>query len=78
MCNCSTCKNEPNDTITVSFSYTDEYNHHTELSKTVPSDYLDMSEMDILLELFTDFLSAAGFTYVRNGEIKFIKPNKDK
>ena len=58
--------------------YTDEFNNITEMSKCVASDYLGMSKMDILLELFTDFLSAAGFTYIRDGKIEFVRPSKDK
>jgi hypothetical protein len=64
-------ESEFRDNITFDCTYIDEYGDVTSLSKTVSSDYLDLSELEILCELFKDFLVSAGFSYVK--EINFVK-----
>lgn len=57
--------------IKTTFKYTDEFGDSTEVMREVASDYLDMSEGDILCELFRDFMVACGFNYLSGKKIVF-------
>ena len=52
------------ETVAVDFTYVDELGMPTHMCKTVEADYLDGSQLDVVCDLFKDFLLACGFNYL--------------
>jgi hypothetical protein len=67
-----------NDTghVRVSFSLNDQYGNETKLEKYVEENYCGMTEFNAMLELFREFLYAAGYSFVHDGTIVW-KEDKD-
>ena len=63
-CDCGFCNRNNEDTVAVKFTYRDNYGEIVTLEKEVPEDYLGLTQMGVLCELFRDFLYACGFTFV--------------
>jgi hypothetical protein len=42
------------------------------LDKDVDEDYLEMNELEIMLDLYRDFLFAVGYTFVADGHLEFV------
>jgi hypothetical protein len=63
-------------TVSVDFTYIDELGMPTHMCKTVESDYLGGSELDVLDDLFKDFLLACGFSYLANKRIEWVKDER--
>jgi len=64
---------DPNNYITIDFTYEDEYEGVTRLQKTVEPDYIGESELGVLIQLYKDFLLACGFTYLADRRIEFVE-----
>lgn len=64
------------ETVTVDFTYVDEFGMPTHMCKTVDSDYLGGSQLDVIDDLFKDFLLACGFTYLHNKKIEWVKDER--
>lgn len=65
-----------NGTVSVDFTYIDEYGYPTHMCKTVESTYLGGCQLNVLDDLFKDFLLAVGFSYLSNRKIKWIEDNR--
>lgn len=65
-----------NNTVSVDFKYIDECGHHTSMQKTVLLDYLGGDELDVLGDLFKDFLLAAGWGNLVGKRIKWVEDNR--
>ncbi|MDR2277360.1 MAG: hypothetical protein LBE23_05835 [Vagococcus sp.] len=61
-----------NEVVSVDFAYMDEFGSTTQMSKTVESDYLGGSQLDVVCDLFKDFVLACGFTYLANKRIEWV------
>lgn len=55
------------------FTFRDDSGYETRLCKIVPTDYLDMSQLDIMLEIYCDFLRSCGFVIGDNAELQLVK-----
>jgi len=64
---------DPNNYITIDFTYEDEYEGVTRLQKTVEPDYIGESELGVLIQLYKDFLLVCGFTYLADRRIEFVE-----
>lgn len=62
-----------NDFISVEFSYTDMFGNKANLKREVANDYCGLAEMEILIDLFRDFLCSAGFVIDPHDELKLVK-----
>lgn len=67
---------EPNGYISVDFTYTDEFENTTYVSKKVDSDYMGESELDIIGDLFHDFIMACGFTFLADKRVEWVEDNR--
>lgn len=65
-----------NETVSVDFTYVDEFGMPTHMCKTVESDYLGGSQLEVLGDLFKDFLLAVGFSYLGNKRIKWVEDER--
>jgi hypothetical protein len=67
---------EENETISVDFTYIDETGMPTHMYKTVDANYLGGGQLDVLEDLFKDFILACGFTYMADKRIKWVDDNR--
>ena len=64
---------EENEVVSVDFTYVDELGMPTHMCKTVESDYLgSKNQLDVVGDLFKDFLLACGFNYLHDKRIKWV------
>lgn len=68
--------NEPNKYISVDFTYTDEYEEEARMLRTVVSDYLGGSQMDVICDLFCDFLKMCGFSNAEGKRIALVEDDR--
>jgi hypothetical protein len=73
---CEFCEDRALDTVSVDFTYVDEFGMPTHMCKTVESDYLGGSQLDVLGDLFKDFLLACGFNYLASKKIEWVKDER--
>lgn len=71
---CEFC--EDKETVTVDFTYFDEFGMPVHMCKTVESDYLGGSQLEVLDDLFKDFLLACGFSYLASKKIEWVKDER--
>lgn len=64
--------------IEVRFSYKDKDNISIKFNKSVPYNYLDYDELELLLVLFKEFLGSCGFNIGINDElvVRYFKPKQ--
>jgi hypothetical protein len=60
------------ETVSVDFTYVDEMGMPTHMCKTVESDYLGGSQLEVVDDLFKDFLLACGFSYLSSKRIEWV------
>lgn len=65
-----------NEIVSVDFTYTDELGCSTRMCKTVESDYLGGSQLNVLCDLFQEFLLACGFSYLAGKKIEWIEDKR--
>lgn len=70
------CEREFLETVSVDFTYVDEAGMPTHMCKTVENDYLGGSQLEVVGDLFKEFLLACGFTYLSNKRIDWVKDNR--
>lgn len=64
------------ETVSVEFAYIDELGMPTHMCKTVESDYMGGSQLEVIGDLFKDFLLACGFTYLSDKRIEWVKDER--
>jgi hypothetical protein len=69
---CEFCEDRDSETVSVDFTYIDELGMPTHMCKTVESDYLGGAQLEVVGDLFKDFLLACGFSYLSNKRIKWV------
>lgn len=67
---------EPNDCIHVDFNYTDEFEEEARMERTVAADYLGGSPVDVLCDLFCDFLKMCGFPSAEGKRIALVEEDR--
>lgn len=67
---CYECEDLEN--VAVDFTYIDEMGYPTTMRKTVESTYLGGNQLDVLGDLFKDFMLACGFTYLSDKRIEWV------
>lgn len=68
--------NEPNKYIGIDFTYTDEYEEEARMVRTVASDYLGGSQLDVLCDLFCDFLKMCGFPSAEGKRVALVEEDR--
>lgn len=72
MCDCC----ESNGRLKFRFEVLNQWGDKTVLERDVNEDYLGMGEGEIYLDVFKDFLNAAGFPMALNDKIAFVHENE--
>lgn len=73
---CTRYDYEENEVISVDFTYIDDEGMSTHMCKTVESDYLGGSQLEVVGDLFKDFLLACGFSYLSNKRIEWVEDKR--
>lgn len=67
---------EPNGIVHVDFTYVDEYEEEARMERTVAADYLGDSQMDVLCDLFCDFLKMCGFPSAEGKRVVLVEEDR--